>query len=244
MDPLYPEPYWNPVILSHFALVHHGRFLRGRTESRAPFFRAADKLIELQLPNGGFPYPARPYRKLKLAEGWISGMAQGNAMSVFYRAMLMSDDPRYKRAGELAFASLMTPTSEGGPATSLADLDPSLSAYLFLAEWPTDPIDYTLNGYMFAMLGLFDWSHVSEKASAAFKLHMETLEPLLPYHDVDGFSTYDLSHIIFGLGPYIAPPYLGIHVYLLHALASVTNSAVLKQYEMKWAAKIDEMNNL
>ena len=121
MDPLYPEPYWNPVILSHFALVHHGRFLRGRTESRAPFFRAADKLIELQLPNGGFPYPARPYRKLKLAEGWISGMAQGNAMSVFYRAMLMSDDPRYKRAGELAFASLMTPTSEGGPATSLAD---------------------------------------------------------------------------------------------------------------------------
>ena len=92
------------------------------------------------------------------------------------------------------------------------------------------------------MLGLFDWSHVSEKASAAFKLHMETLEPLLPYHDVDGFSTYDLSHIIFGLGPYIAPPYLGIHVYLLHALASVTNSAVLKQYEMKWAAKIDEMN--
>lgn len=230
------EPYWNAVTLSHYALHRHGR------GDRPNFFKAVDKLIDLQKPNGGFPYPARSYRDLLLPEGWISAMAQGNAMSAFYRATLISDDPRYKRAGELAFASLMTTTDKGGPATTLAHLDPSLSAYPFLAEYPTDPIDYTLNGYMFALLGLYDWSHHSKEAASAFARNIETLERLLPYHDIDGFSTYDLSHLVLKVYPYVHEFYEGTHVYLLHALASVTGSATLTRYEQRWTAKIDEMN--
>jgi hypothetical protein len=96
---------------------------------------------------------------------------------------------------------------------------------------------------MFALLGLYDWSHVSQEASVAFKRNMKTLERLLPYHDVDGFSTYDLSHIVLKLDPYVAAtPYLGIHVFLLYALHSITGSATLKRYERRWTAKIDELN--
>lgn len=234
--------YWNPVTLSHYALTHHGRMTFGKSESRAEFFKAADKLIQLQRADGGLPYPSMAYRKFKLPEGWISAMAQGNALSVFYRAWLLTQDKRYLKAGSLAFASLMRPTRKGGPATTLADLHPSLSGHPFLAEYPTDPIDYTLNGYLFAILGLHDWSHVSQKASVAFKRNIETLERLLPYHDIDGFSTYDLSHIVLKLLPYVAAPYLGIHVYLLHALAGITGSATLNRYERRWAAKLDKMN--
>jgi hypothetical protein len=238
MDKDLPEgkPYWNPVTVSQYALTCHGR------GDRAGFFRAADKLIELQRADGAFPYPSRPYRNLHLADGWVSAMAQGQALSVFYRATLPGPEPKYRRAGDLALASLLTPAGKGGPATTLADLDPSLAAYPFLAEYPTDPIDYTLNGYMFTLLGLYDWSKISPQAATAFDQNIATLDRLLPYHDVDGFSTYDLSHIIFKLGPYVAAPYLGIHVYLLHALAGLTGSSTLKRYEIKWAAKIDEMN--
>jgi heparosan-N-sulfate-glucuronate 5-epimerase len=241
-EPIYPEPAWNAVTLSHFALTQHGRMLHGQTGAREEFFKATDQLIELQRPDGGFPYRVHPYRDLMLPEGWVSGMAQGNALSVFYRAMLTSDDPRYRRAGDLAYKSLMTPIPEGGPMTSLADLDPSLSFYLFLAEYPTQPVDYTLNGYMFALLGVYDWSHVSPEAAGSFTRGIDTLERLLPYHDIDGLSTYDLSHIVLKLYPYVAPFYLGIHVYLLHSLESITGSEVLKRYEMRWAAKVDEMN--
>lgn len=235
-------PYWNPVTLCHYALAHHGKMTLGKSESRALFFKAADKLIELQQPGGGFPYPPLAHREFKLPAGWISGMAQGNALSVFYRAWLLEKDARYLRAGALTFKSLMTPTSKGGPATTLADLHPSLSSYPFLAEYPTSPIDYTLNGFMFAILGLYDWSHVSQKASVAFNRNIETLERLLPYHDIDGFSTYDLSHIVLKLAPYVAAPYLGIHVYLLRALAGITGSATFNRYERRWTAKIDKMN--
>lgn len=237
------RPYWNPVTLAHYALTHHGKMLLGKPgDNRALFLKAADKLIALQLPNGGFPYPSLPYRQSKLPDGWISAMAQGNAMSVFYRAWLVTKDSRYLKSGSLALANLMTSARKGGAATTLADLNPSLSTYPFLAEYPSSPIDYTLNGYMFALLGLHDWSHISRKASAAFKQNKATLERLLPYHDVDGFSTYDLSHVIFKEPPAVSAPYLTVHVYLLHALHSITGSATLKRYERRWAAKIDQMN--
>jgi hypothetical protein len=173
-------------------------------------------------------------------------MAQGNVLSVFARALQLRDDPKYKEAGELAFANLMTLVKDGGARTSMADLDPSLEKYVFFPEYPNTPIDYTLNGYMFTLLGVYDWSTVDSKskkqASVAFHDGMKTLNKILPYYDVDGFSTYDLGHIILNLPPYVAPSYLGIHVYLLHALDSISSSDTLKIYEKKWSAKIDEMN--
>jgi hypothetical protein len=242
-DPAYPEPYWNPATLSHYALTHHGRMVLGKSgDAQTLFLKAADKLIELQLPNGGFPYPPLPHREFKLPNGWISGMAQGNAMSVFYRAWLTTKDRRYLKAGSLAYACLMTPIRKGGAATSLADLNRSLSSYPFLAEYPTTPVDYTLNGYMFALLGLYDWSHLSKSAGVAFKQNMKTLERLLSYYDIDGFSIYDLSHIVMKLDPAISASYFGVHVYLLHALHHVTGRATLKKYERRWATKIDKMN--
>ena len=175
-------------------------------------------------------------------------MAQGNALSVFARAVQIKRDPRYIRAGELAFATFMTPVDKGGALTSMADLDPSLSGYVFFPEYPNKPIDYTLNGYMFALLGVYDWSHVQStyqnQAKVLFRAGMKTLELILPYYDVAGFSTYDLAHLVLDLPPYVTPDYLGIHVYLLHALNSVAPNNILAGYKQKWAAKIDAMNKL
>lgn len=240
--------YWNTVTLSHFGLTMYGRLLAGDETARAPFFAAVDKLLELQSSNGGFPYPSRQHRQTTLPDGWVSAMAQGNALSVFARAVQLKNDERYRRAGELAFANLMTPVSAGGSRTSMATLDPSLLRYIFFPEYPANPIDYTLNGYMYALLGVYDWS-MSEsgskaQAAQAFKDGMRTLDKLLPLHDVDGYSTYDLAHLVLKVPPYVAPDYLGIHVHLLHALNSVAPSDVLQKYEKKWAAKIDSMNAL
>lgn len=240
--------YWNTVTLSHFGLTMYGRLIAGDEAARAPFFTAVDKLLELQAPNGAFPYPSRQHRQTTLPDGWVSAMAQGNALSVFARALQLKNDPRYRRAGELTFANLMTPVGEGGARTTMAALDPSLGRYIFFPEYPGNPIDYTLNGYMYALLGVYDWSHSEStsqvQAAQAFKDGMRTLDKILPLHDVEGYSTYDLAHLVLKIPPYVAPDYLGIHVHLLHALNSVSPSATLQTYERKWAAKIDSMNAL
>lgn len=226
--------YWNAVTLCHYALSKHGA---GDYKS---FLVAADKLRDIQSQDGGFPYPRRPYRDLVLADGWVSAMAQGQALSVFYRAHLVTKDEAYIEAGERAFSKLMQPIGQGGCKTSMKDFSPSLSGYLFFPEYPTKPVDYTLNGFMFCMLGLYDWSKINQASGEAFQETVHTLKRVLPYHDIDGFSTYDLSHYVFGLLPYVAPSYLGIHVYLLRALSSVAGG--FGDYERRWAEKIDAMN--
>lgn len=240
--------YWNTVALSHYALTMYGRHLRGDKTAQQAFFAAVDKLLELQREDGGFPYPSRQHRHTTLQDGWVSAMAQGNALSVFARALKLKDDTRYRRAGELTMQNLLTPVDRGGSFTTMADLDPSLSEYVFFPEYPNTPIDYTLNGYMFALLGIYDWSQVVSRnqaeAAKAFSDGMATLDRILPLFDIDGYSAYDLAHIVLKLPPYVAPEYLGIHVYLLHALDSIAPSKVLTHFEGKWQAKVDAMNQM
>lgn len=173
-------------------------------------------------------------------------MAQGQVLSVLARALQLRPDERVAEAGELAFRNLMTPVPEGGAFSTMADLDSSLSDFLFFPEYPSDPIDYTLNGYIFCLLGIYDWSKTDSRshleAEEVFNKGVQTTERIVHYFDVDGFSTYDLGHIVLGNWPYVSEHYLGIHVYLLHALHSITNVERFKEYEIKWADKIDQMN--
>ncbi len=240
-------PYWNAVTLSHFAMVMYGRMIRGDETARPLLNASVAKLIELQNEKGGFPYPSRTHRWTVLPDGWISAMAQGNALSAFVRSLKLKDDPVVHTAAERAFLNLMLPVKDGGAHATMADFDKSLSSDVFFPEYPSDPLDYTLNGYMFTLLGIYDWSQVSSntqsQAKAAFSDGVRTLVKILPFYDIDGFSTYDLAHYIDpSVYPKVHEHYLGIHVYLLHALYSVTKEPVLKKYEDIWASKIDEMN--
>jgi len=240
------KPYWNTVTLSHFALTEYGRHLNGDAKALPMLRLAVRKLVELQRFDGGFPYPSRPHRDHTLPDGWVSAMAQGNALSAFTRYLAVEKDDSVERAAGRAFDNLMTPVQDGGASTTMADLDASLSGFVFFPEYPAEPVDYTLNGYMFALLGVYDWSQVDSpsqaRAKEAFASGIRTLDRILPLYDIDGFSTYDLAHIVLDAYPSVHPDYLGIHVYLLHALHSVTGNALFKNYETKWAAKIDAMN--
>lgn len=84
-------------------------------------------------------------------------MAQGVALSALARAYNATKDARYLEAGERSLAFISVEKKDGGAKTSLADLHPSLKGYVYFLEYQTEPDVYTLNGYMFALLGLYDW---------------------------------------------------------------------------------------
>jgi hypothetical protein len=238
--------HYNPVTLSQFALALHGRLRRGE-EVLDAFRRAADKLVSLQDDRGAFRYDFAYRRRTGqvLEPGWVSGMAQGQALSALARAAVSLDDPRYREAGDAALAFLEVEIAEGGPATNLGLLDPALSGYRFFEEYPTQPPPYTLNGYMFALLGLYDWSHLpgggasSERAGELFWEGVEVLEQLLPYFDVGGFTTYDLHDLTHpAASPLLSPGYHAVHVYLLHALQSITRRQAIAHYRGLWSAYV------
>jgi len=236
------EFHYNPVTLSQYALSKYGAFLNGNTTALHSFKKACEKLLELQGKDGSFRY-SFPYRYYLTKEifqpGWISGMAQGQALSVFARAYHITREKKYLEAGNTTLKFLVTPIAEGGPRSTLSDLHPSLSTLIFFEEYISRPNNYTLNGFMFTLLGLYDWSQItfpsriysSLQARYFFRRGLLTLKSLLPYYDIHGFSAYDLGHYFINKPPHVIPRYHAAHIQLLHALNSVSPDPVLEHYE-------------
>ncbi|ANF26048.1 hypothetical protein PS273GM_13280 [Stutzerimonas stutzeri] len=248
---------YNPVMLAQCGLSAYGKWLKSKEgKDLAIAVAYGEKLIETQDKRGAFPndYQHRYYvTKQMMPAGWTSAMAQGQALSLFARLFAGTGDQKFIAAGKLALNYLLTPTYKGGVRTTMASLDPSLKGYVFFEEVVTEPNDnYILNGYMFALLGLYDWSKVpspnaaDQKLSAHFfKEGIQTLEKILPYYEVDGLSVYDLTHYTFNnrKNILVTASYTGVHVYLLHALHSVTGSSILKDYEDNWHNDLIEIAN-
>lgn len=153
------EYYYNPVTVAQYALAAHGTYIGGEDANKVQFLKAADRLLILQDESGAFRY-SFPWTYYLTGEtfkpGWVSGMAQGQALSVLSRAYLLTGNNKYLRAGDKALKFMVTPVSEGGTLDSLEDIDPSLKNYLIFEEYISKPASYTLNGFMFSLLGLYD----------------------------------------------------------------------------------------
>lgn len=238
--------HYNPVTIAQYALAQYGNYiLNGDEGAKYRFLTAVDKLLTLQDEEGALRYtfPWKYYLTGEVFEpGWVSGMAQGQALSALSRAYYVTRDPRYLEAGNKALEFMIRPVEEGGTMSTLEDLDPSLKDYIFFEEYISTPNNYTLNGFMFALLGLYDWQALSEKyhkqrdnvAKHYFELGIKTLINVLPYYDIGGFSSYDLGHLTFNKAPHVGVGYHAVHIYLLHALHSVTGEKWLQHFETVW----------
>lgn len=232
------EFQYNPVTISQFALSEHGRGIS--TGDYGNFDAAVQKLIDIQDEDGAFRYDFkfRHYtNEAAYDEGWISGMAQGVALSAMARQYSMEPSRELLHAGNRSVDFLSVPANEGGPMTDLSDLDESLSDYIFFQEYITSPNVYTLNGFMFTLLGLHDW-HQATDSDKAWELLLggfESLKRLLPYYDLEHISAYDLSYITHEKEiPHMAARYHGVHINLLTALYSVSINKTLEQYLADW----------
>jgi heparosan-N-sulfate-glucuronate 5-epimerase len=239
---------FNPATNALQALTAHGRLLRDEKTARARFLAITDALIEWVDADGSLRHRFTfDTGHGVLHPGWASGMSQGLALSVFSRAYAISKDPKYLRAGEQALAFMLTPKTEGGTLGTMADLDPALGRWIEIEEYPTTPSAYTLNGSMYALLGLFDWAALQKDvagnsavaARQAFTCGVATLDRILPYYDLGVISAYDLQHLVTaGSIPVISTEDHARHVFLLHALYSVTGDPTLKRYEQLWAGYV------
>lgn len=238
------EFQYNPVTISQFILSEYGK--AKNEDNKVKMLAGVDQLLALQSADGAFRYyfPYRHYTMVaRYNPGWVSGMAQGVALSALARAYSTTKDPRMLDHGNRAVEFLKVPKSSGGPLVTLEDLDKSLDNYIFFEEYLTTPNVYTLNGYMFTLLGLYDWAEVtdSREARSLFKSGMRTLEKLLPYYDIGEFSAYDLSFLTHERPNYLTPAkphaalrYHAVHITELSALSDITGNIIVKSYLEKW----------
>jgi len=236
--------YYHPVMIQQYALQLHSQYMKTGT-GKEQFLNVADFIINLMDEDGSYRYPFGfnyYVTKKDLEPGWVSALAQGQALNVFARAYDLTKDDEYIKAGRKSFDFMVRPVSEGGTMTTLKDLHKSLDGYVFFDEYPIIPSAYTLNGFMFTMIGLYDWSQVDPESEAKhyFNKSLITLKHILKYYDIGGMTTYDMSFITHKITPVVNPRYHQVHVHLLDALYDITNDEKIKNYRDLWAGYVNQ----
>jgi hypothetical protein len=192
----------------------------------------ADSVSRSMDDRGRLAYRRPMPHTYNLPAPWFSAMAQGQAGSLLVRAALTLGRPELLARAREAMASLQEPpllvhTSEGP----------------VLQEYPTTPPAHVLNGWIFALWGLYDVMTSSTErqpwAEEAFHDGVDTLSRRLAlYETAHGWSRYDLyPHRLTNVA---SPFYHHLHVAQLRAMASlVPGEPAFAQTAERWARALD-----
>ncbi|HYI11714.1 MAG TPA: D-glucuronyl C5-epimerase family protein [Thermoanaerobaculia bacterium] len=243
--------YYNPLTIMQFVLTKYSQMaVKGEKTPPPELTAAIDQLMRMQSKDtGGFHYqfPKVYYvTKKEMPVGWVSGMTQGVSLSTFARLYHLTKDRRYIEAGNRALDFMLIPTTEGGTLSDLRYLHPSLSSYVTFEEYIAHPSTYTLNGFIYSTVGLYDWSKLPETgkhraiAEKYYKESVRTIERILPYYDVGGFTAYDMAHVTHNRAPHFGLSYHRNHIELLTLLHTITGRRSFLDYARTWARYADE----
>ncbi|UYV82032.1 GLCE [Cordylochernes scorpioides] len=208
------------------------------------FLQAAKWLLHSQDQQGGWPImvPRRlSVGLLQLQRGWYSAMAQGQAISLLTRAFTHTGEPAYLKSALSALHLFSVPSSEHGVRAVFMD------KYPWFEEYPTTPASFVLNGFIFALFGLYDLSALCEhqgtlcgetQASQLFQEGLVSLKHMLLLFDTGSGTVYDLRHLQLGTPPNRARwDYHSTHINQLLWLATIDpHESLWRSTANRWAS--------
>ncbi|XP_069622530.1 D-glucuronyl C5-epimerase isoform X3 [Ranitomeya imitator] len=207
------------------------------TAHTAAFFAASDWLVRNQDAKGGWPIMVT--RKLgegfkALEPGWYSAMAQGQAISTLVRAYLLTKEQVYLDSALKATAPFKLPSEKHGVKAVF------MNKYDWYEEYPTTPSSFVLNGFIYALLGLYDLKETAggkqgKEARLLYERGLESLRAMLPLYDTGSGSIYDLRHFMLGTAPNLARwDYHTTHINQLQLIASMDGSPIFRDFVRRW----------
>jgi heparosan-N-sulfate-glucuronate 5-epimerase len=217
-----------PAGLAQLALGWRERSLAGDPAADGRFERACALLADCgtAAPDGvRWPY-VLAVPKYGLHAPWFSAMAQGQAASVFVRAFLASGDERWRNLALDAVGPLVV----GGES----DLVAFLPEGPVLQEVPGEPRAHVLNGWIYALWGLWD-VHVGlneTNAGMRFRESADALAAILDRYDVGWWTRYSLyPHALADLAK---PFYHRLHVTQMEVMARLTGRKEFDDAALRW----------
>jgi heparosan-N-sulfate-glucuronate 5-epimerase len=196
-----------PTVLFHKALGHWDRWLlSGRNDAQhlKSFLTVAEWAVLSQDKAGGWPISA--LLRMDLASPY-SAMTQGQGISILVRAYAARRGPHFLEAAHKSCQLMLRPIARGGTSREIAE-------GLVLEEFPLLLPDTVLNGWIYALYGLYDLLVAGGEAEVEQQLNLtlEALVALLPCFKCSFWSQYDLA------GNLASPFYHRLHIAQLRAL--------------------------
>jgi heparosan-N-sulfate-glucuronate 5-epimerase len=215
--------FYTPVTVAQYGLQAASNYLATKRHTyRSDALLAADWLLHHQHRDGawhyGFRFTVSGFEPL--APGWISAMAQGQAMSLLWRADRLRPRAAYRLAALRALGPFRESTGAGGVVADFNGVP-------WYEEYPTTPGSHVLNGYLFSLLGLYDVSPWSARARRLFGQGVASLRARIGRFDRPGGSYYLPGQPASGY-------YNRVHVDLLGAIDYLRPSPRLQRYRARW----------
>lgn len=204
------------------ALGVHDVWLAGQNaKDRDRFLELAGWLEQNQDTSGGWPNPWTYVGEPSLSQ--YSAMAQGEAISVLVRAWKITGAQPFLDAARRAFDLLRTPVRDGGCAVIVA-------GGVFLEEYPEDPRNGVLNGWIFAAFGVYDLALATgaPEVQSILSATVATMAKSLDDYDMGYWSCYDVR------GHVASPFYHELHSSLLDALYRLTDISTFNDVSLRW----------
>ncbi|MFY9675207.1 MAG: D-glucuronyl C5-epimerase family protein [Terriglobales bacterium] len=224
---------YNPIAIAQWGLANYNRYCETSDATRlAKTLKSADWLVAnlernahgLWVWNHHFDWEYRS----TLRAPWYSGLAQGQGISLLLRAHAETGTETYLHAAETAFATLTRPICEGGVLFEDANGD------LWIEEYLVDPPTHILNGFMWALWGVFDFwlACGDDSAKKLFDRGVSTLLRNLSSYDTGYWSLYEQSGT--RLKMLASPFYHRLHIVQLHVMANLTGDRRFSDVAARW----------
>jgi heparosan-N-sulfate-glucuronate 5-epimerase len=233
---------YNPIAISQWGLANYNLFCdTGEEGRRAKAMQAAEWLCGnleqnadgLWVWNHHFDWEYRDTLKAP----WYSGLAQGQGVSLLLRAHAQCGDKKYLEAAERAFVPLTRQSGEGG--VLFTDEEENL----WIEEYLVNPPTHILNGFLWALWGVFDYSLAcpDSNAKSIFERGAATLTRNLQRYDTGYWSLYEQSGT--RLKMIASPFYHRLHIIQLKVMAMLTGEKLFGEVADRWEGYAQRRGN-
>ncbi len=218
-----------PISITQNALALWNRYsFDGQESLRAAFLMQARRLVEYEQligeDAGGWPLdfpPPSPH----VGRHYLSALVQGQALSVLARAYILTRDTTYLEVARRAVRTFERDILDGGVSTPMAGNG------LFFEQWAVYPAAHTLEGMVFALLGLHDYLALVDDIhiSTLIQCAHDSLHRFLPEFETGFWTRVDLLHRQLA-----SPTHLALQTALLEALATYSSCEHCSKLASRW----------
>lgn len=219
----------NPVTIAEYALCLVNNYIHtGKISYKKQFIHLAQWFVKNASWDRGYATWNYEFPFLNMQPPWISSMAQGQIISVLIRAYQLTGDCRFLDISKSAMTSFYLNVDDGGVARRDAH------GRLILEEYPTNPPSMVLNGYLYAVFGIFDyWKETGDtNAGNLFRECIASIGDLVEDYDTGLWSRYDSPS--YGYSGWAPVRYHMLHIRQLNILYELTNNAEFKHIADRW----------
>lgn len=159
---------------------------------------------------------------------FVSSIAQGQGISFLLRIYIITKERCFAETAKAAFKLFFIDVHQHGVQNR------DEQGNIYLEEWPTDRVSCILDGFMYAIFGVYDYWKIMEEAEAEnlFWQCIQTLKIILPAFDLGYWSRMDM-YIQKRKLPASAF-YHNVHIHQLKALYLLTKEELFLEYSQRW----------